>query len=204
MLAADATRSALEQLCEEAVELGCFSVCVNSSRLPLVAALVHGTGVRACAVVGFPLGAGATAAKRDEAAWCVAHGATEIDMVMNLGWFFDGDHGAVGSDIEAVKVACGPGVTLKVILETALLRPVEIVTACHLAIGTGADFVKTSTGFNAAGGATVEAVAAMRAAVGDAFGVKASGGIRDLFTAQAMLDAGASRLGMSSTAAALA
>ena len=204
LLAADATGAAIDQLCREAVELGCYSVCVNSSRLPMVIDLVHRTSVKACAVVGFPLGAMSTAAKRDEAAWCVDQGAAEIDMVMNLGWFADGNLSAVGRDVEAVKAACGADAVLKVILETALWAPDAITKACGLVVDAGADFVKTSTGFNAAGGASLKAVTTMRAAVGPDIGVKASGGIRDLDTARAMLAAGASRLGMSNTPVALA
>jgi deoxyribose-phosphate aldolase len=203
LLAADAAASAVEQLCREAMDLGCYSVCINSSRLPLAVGFIGGATVKACAVVGFPLGAAATAAKRDEAAWCVAEGASEIDMVMNLGWFRDGDLAAVARDVEAVKASCGADVVLKVILESALWPPTEISSASRLVVSAGADFVKTSTGFNAAGGASAEAVRTIRGAVGDAVGVKASGGIRDLSTARAMLEAGASRLGMSNTAVAL-
>jgi deoxyribose-phosphate aldolase len=202
LLAADATETAIAQVCAEAIDLECYSVCVNSSRLPLVADLLTNSSVKSCAVVGFPLGAMATASKRDEAAWCVDQGASDVDMVMNIGWFRDGNIG-VARDIEAVRAVCGSGITLKVILETALLSVHEITTASQMAVNAGADYVKTSTGFNAAGGATIEAVQAMRAAVGDQIGVKASGGIRDQATAMAMVAAGATRLGMSNTAKAL-
>ena len=126
-------------------------------------------------------------------------GATEVDMVVDLGSVLAGDWGAVEADVAAVSAACGPAVLLKVILESAALTPEQLAEACRRSEAGGAQYVKTSTGFHPAGGATVEAVARMRAAVGDRLGVKASGGIRDWATAVAMIDAGASRLGCSAT-----
>lgn len=199
LLKPQATAEEIARVCAEAREWGCAAVCVNSARVIEVVRLLRGSVVNACAVVGFPLGAASTTAKVAETGYCAAAGASEIDMVANLGWWRDGDREAVAADVAAVKAACGPGVLLKVILETALLDPAEIGALSALAASAGANFVKTSTGFHSAGGATVDAVRVMRAAVGPGVGVKASGGIRTLAQAQAMLDAGATRLGLSAT-----
>ena len=200
LLKPEATRGDIERLCAEARRLGTCSVCVNGYWVPTaVAALVEAAPV-VCAVVGFPLGAGASAAKAHEAALAVEAGAAEIDMVVNLGLVGDADWTGVRDDIAEVRAAVGDAV-LKVIVESAALDDERIVNACGAAVAAGADYVKTSTGFHAAGGASTDAVRLMRAAVGPEVGVKASGGIRSLADAQAMVDAGASRLGLSATAA---
>jgi deoxyribose-phosphate aldolase len=170
------------------------AICVSPSRLPVEVA----DGLAVCAVVGFPSGAHESAVKAEEAALAVRRGATEIDMVVDLGSVFAGDWAAVESDIGTVRAACGPAL-LKVILETAALSAEQIAEGCRRSEAAGAAYVKTSTGFHPAGGASVEAVRLMRSVVGDRLGVKASGGIRDTATAIAMLDAGATRLGMSGT-----
>lgn len=195
-LAANATKEKIEALCNEAKEYGFASVCVNSCYVPLCAKLLAGTGVNVCTVVGFPLGAMSTAAKAFEASQAVKDGATEVDMVINIGALKDKDYDYVREDIKRVKESC-QGKLLKVIIETCLLTDEEKEAACRLAMEAQADYVKTSTGFST-GGAKVEDVAIMRRVVGDRLGVKASGGIRDYKTAKAMIDAGASRLGCSS------
>jgi len=199
LLRPEATALEIQQVCEEALSWGCAAVCVNSSRLAEVAQRLRGSMVAACAVVGFPLGAADTATKVAETEYCVAHGASEVDTVLNLGWLRDRALVRVVEDVAAVRRAAGPGVLLKVIVESALLSPDEIREASLLAVQGGADFVKTSTGLHAAGGASVEAVRTIRASVPPQVGVKASGGIRSLAGARAMLDAGASRLGLSAT-----
>ncbi|MFG0316818.1 MAG: deoxyribose-phosphate aldolase [Planctomycetota bacterium JB042] len=201
LLKPDASRAPLERLCEEAKRYGVASVCVNGARVVDAAALLEGSGVPVAAVVGFPLGAAQTEIKAAEAAQVVEDGAAEIDMVLNVGWAKDGDWERVRADVAAV-VAAAPGVPVKVILETCLLTDDEKRRACEESVAAGAAFVKTSTGF-AGGGATVEDVRLMRAAVGDRAKVKASGGMRDTAAALAMLEAGADRLGMSATVAVL-
>jgi deoxyribose-phosphate aldolase len=195
LLRADATLADIEKLCREAVEYGFFSVCVNGSWVEKAASLVADSPVKVACVVGFPLGAMATSAKAVETTIAVTDGASEIDMVLPVGPLKSGDHRAVNTDIRAVTEAAS-GRTVKVIFETCLLAPDEIVAACRLSIAAGAHFVKTSTGFST-GGATVDTVRLMRETVGPDVGVKASGGIRDTATALAMLEAGASRLGTS-------
>ena len=196
LLAADATSAQIARLCQEAREYSFASVCVNSCRVAQARTLLEGCPVKVCTVVGFPLGAMSTRAKADETRSAVEDGADEIDMVINVGYVKDGDWDGVLDDIMAVREAC-KGKVLKVILETCLLTDDEIVRACRTAVRAGADFVKTSTGFSK-GGATVHAVSLMRSTVGADVGVKASGGIRNLETARAMVEAGASRLGCSS------
>ena len=196
LLKAEASAEAVRRLCEEARRYGFASVCVNSCRVALCAAELEGTDIPVCSVVGFPLGAMDTEAKAFEAKRSLLAGAREIDMVMNLGAFKDGDYFRVEEDIRKVKEVCGNRV-LKVILETCLLSEEEIVRACTLAKSAGADYVKTSTGFSK-GGATPEHVALMRRTVGAGMGVKASGGIRSREDALAMIQAGASRIGASS------
>jgi deoxyribose-phosphate aldolase len=184
-------------VCREAVEHGFASVCVNSCWVPLVAAELAGTPVKVCTVVGFPLGASATEVKVAEAAYALRCGAQEIDMVINIGALASGDIATVGSDISAVVEVCHRGGALvKAILETALLTDDQKVMACKLARNAGVDFVKTSTGFGP-GGATVADVRLMREAVGPSIGVKASGGVRTLEDLQAMVAAGATRIGTS-------
>jgi deoxyribose-phosphate aldolase len=199
LLTPSATAADVERLVEEAVELGVLSVCISPNQLPIDAPedLVIAT------VVGFPSGAHLSEVKAIEAAFAAANGADEVDMVINLGAAKAGDWDAVLLDIASVRLAA-PGVLLKVIIESAALTDDEIVRACEVAEEAGADFVKTSTGFHRAGEATVEAVRLMRATVGDRLGVKASGGIRTTEQALAMIDAGATRLGMSGTRAVLA
>jgi len=185
-------------LCREAVEHGFASVCVNSCWVPLVAAELAGTPVKVCTVVGFPLGAPASEVKVAEAAYALRCGAQEIDMVINIGALRGDDLATVGRDIaEVVDLCHRSGAIVKVILETALLNDAQKITACKLAKQAGADFVKTSTGFGP-GGATVADVRLMREAVGADVGVKASGGIRTLEDLQAMVAAGATRIGTSS------
>ena len=196
LLKAEASAEAVRQLCREAREYGFASVCVNSCRVALCTAELEGSGVAVCSVVGFPLGAMHTEAKVSEAQGALEAGAREIDMVMNLGAFKDRNYDVVMEDIRKVKAVCGSRM-LKVILETCLLSEEEIVRACTLAKSTGADYVKTSTGFSK-GGATLEHVALMRRTVGAEMGVKASGGIRSREDAHAMIQAGASRIGTSS------
>lgn len=195
VLAADAETGKIEKLCAEAKEYDFASVCVNTCWVEKCAELLRGTDVNVCTVVGFPLGAMSTESKAYEANWAVKHGATEVDMVLNVGYIKSGMLKEAEDDIRVVKEAC-EGKLLKVILETCLLTDEEKVIACKLAMNAGADYVKTSTGFSK-GGATVHDVALMRETVGMKLGVKASGGIRDYETAKAMIDAGASRLGCS-------
>ena len=158
--------------------------------------------VKVATVIGFPSGAVKTAVKVAEARQAVADGADEVDMVQNIGWAKEHRFDDIADEIAAVKGACG-SVLLKVILETAALTDSEIVACCEAAEKAGADFVKTSTGFHPAGGASVHAVSLMKETVGDRLGVKASGGIRDAETALAMVSAGATRLGLSSSKAVL-
>ena len=199
LLKPEATAQQVAALVADAAELGAFSVCVSPNRLPLDAP----AGLVVCTVVGFPSGAHESEVKAAEAALAVTRGATEIDVVIDLGSALAGDWGAVEADVTAVRAACGPAL-LKVIVESAALTPEQLAEACRRSEAGGAQFVKTSTGFHPTGGASVEAVRLMRETVGDRLGVKASGGIRDTGAALAMLDAGASRLGLSGTRAVLA
>lgn len=196
LLKADATPEQIKKLCEEAKEYRFASVCVNTCHVPLASELLAGTDVAVCCVVGFPLGAMLTAAKAYEAARAVEAGASEVDMVINIGYAKAGDWKRVEGDIRAVAEAAHPDARLKVILETCLLTDEEKVEACLAAKRAGADFVKTSTGFSI-GGATAADVTLMRKAVGPDMGVKASGGIRTREDALAMIAAGATRLGAS-------
>ncbi|VEG27256.1 deoxyribose-phosphate aldolase [Actinomyces howellii] len=198
LLKPEATSHQVAQLVAQGAELGVFSVCVSPSMLPCA---VPG-GLAVATVCGFPSGAHSAAVKAAEAAGAVAAGADEVDMVVNLGLVKDGRLEAVEAEIRAVAQACGPAL-LKVIIESAALSDEEIVACCHAAEAAGAGYVKTSTGFHPAGGASVHAVSLMRATVGDRLGVKASGGIRSASDALAMVDAGASRLGVSATVAIL-
>lgn len=199
LLKPEATIEDVAKLVEEAKELGTFSVCVSPSMLPLPASIELGD-VKLCVVVGFPSGAVASEIKAAEAARAVAAGADEADMVINLGYAKEHDWDALGYDIAVVRDAI-PYALLKVIIESAVLTDEEIVEACKCAAEAGADYVKTSTGFHPAGGASAHAVKLMRETVGEDLGVKASGGIRDAETAKAMIEAGASRLGLSSSRA---
>lgn len=197
ILKADATKEDVKKVCEEAMAYSFCSVCVNSYYVPYVAELLHGSDVKICTVVGFPLGAMSTRAKALEAKIAVMDGADEIDMVINIGALKDKDYDVVLEDIKAVKEACGNAL-LKVIIETCLLTDEEKIKACELSKEANADFVKTSTGFSTAG-AKVEDVKLMRETVGEDMGVKASGGIHDKEFANALVEAGASRLGTSAT-----
>lgn len=196
ILKANATRAQVEKLCDEAAEHEFASVCVNSCWVPLCAERLAGTGVNVCTVIGFPLGAMSTAGKAAEAAAAVADGADELDMVINVGWLVAGEDDLVRDDIAAV-VAAAKGRCVKVIIETCLLDDEQKVRACELSVEAGATFVKTSTGFST-GGATVHDVALMAKTVAGRCKVKASGGIHTAAEAQAMIDAGADRIGTSS------
>lgn len=195
VLAATATRDKIEQICKEADQYKFASVCVNSCWVALCAKLLEKSEVKVCTVVGFPLGAMSSESKAYEAKKAVLAGADEVDMVINIGYLKNHDDDLVQDDIAMVKAASG-NATLKVIIETCLLTDEEKVRACRLAKASGADFVKTSTGFST-GGATVEDIKLMRKAVGPELGVKASGGIRTYADARAMIDAGATRIGAS-------
>lgn len=199
LLKPEASADEIKQLCREAQELGTWSVCVNGCRVAQAATLLAGTGIKVCTVVGFPLGAMMPKAKAFETRAAVEAGADEIDMVINIGFVKDGNWEAVESDIRGV-VEAASGALVKVILETVLLSEEEIVRACRAVVAAGAQFVKTSTGFST-GGATVAAVRLMRKTVGPSFGVKAAGGIHTRGQAESLIEAGASRIGASSTRA---
>lgn len=196
LLKADAAARDIEKLCQEAREHNFFSVCVNGSRVELARTLLEDTNVKVACVVGFPLGAMECDVKRFETEAAIDSGAQEIDMVINIGRLKDNDDKYVLREIRDIVEAADERV-VKVIIETALLRAEEKVRACQMILDSGAHFVKTSTGFSSAG-ATIEDVKLLRETVGPSFGVKASGGIRDTAVAQAMIDAGATRLGTSS------
>ena len=204
ILKPDATRAEVLRVCEEARTYRFASVCVNSCWIPLVTEQLHGTDVLVCTVVGFPLGAAATEAKVSETIWATQKGATEVDMVLNVGALRGGELDLVELDIRAVAEATHRnGAILKVILETCLLTDEEKVTACRLSVLAGADFVKTSTGFGKAGATTTD-IALMRQTVdlvsnGRTIGVKASGGVRTLEDLRAMVAAGATRIGASAS-----
>ena len=197
LLKPDATRAEVTTLCEEAAEHRFATVCLNATWVAHAARQLAGVPVGVCAVVGFPLGATTPDVKQYEARRAIADGATEIDMGMNVGALKSGDRPLVQCDIEAVVDACRAGRAIsKVIIEAALLTDDEKRTACLLARAAGADFVKTSTGFGP-GGATVADVALMRATVGPDLGIKAAGGVREYDAFQAMVRAGATRIGSS-------
>ncbi len=195
LLKAQATRSEIERLCQEAKKYQFMSVCVNPYWVAYANELLHDTSVKVCTVIGFPLGANTSSVKAFEAKEAVKSGADEVDMVINVGLVKDGLWDQVQADIKAVVDAAKPAL-VKVIIETCLLEHDEIVNSCQAAQQAGADFVKTSTGFST-GGATVDDVALMRQTVGPDMGVKASGGIHTFEEAQALIEAGASRLGAS-------
>lgn len=199
LLKPGATQDEIAQLCYEARKWGFASVCVNPSYVKLCADLLKGSDVLVCTVVGFPLGATSTESKVFETQKAIRDGATEVDMVINVGALRSRDYELVERDVASVARAChAGGAILKVIIEAALLDDEEKVAACQLAKVAGADFVKTSTGFGP-GGATAEDVALMRRVVGPKIGVKAAGGIRSLADAQRMIAAGASRIGASAS-----
>nr|WP_040633646.1 deoxyribose-phosphate aldolase [Mobilicoccus pelagius] len=203
LLKPEATAEQVAALAAEAGELGTYSICVSPNMLPVEVP----EGVKVATVCGFPSGAHKAEVKAAEAARAVQDGADEVDMVVNLALVRDGRFDEVEAEIRAVRESCPTDgdhpVLLKVIIESAALTDEQIVACCEAAERVGADFVKTSTGFHPAGGASVEAVALMRKTVGDRLGVKASGGIRTAEAALAMVEAGASRLGLSGSRAVL-
>ena len=199
LLKPDATQDQIAQLCFEARKYGFASVCVNSAHVKLCADLLKGSGVPVCTTIGFPLGATPTEVKVFEAQQAIRDGASELDMVINVGALKSRDYELVRGDIAAVARACHAGnAILKVIIEATFLTDEEKVIACQLAKVAGADFVKTSTGFGPSG-ATPEDVALMRRVVGPSMGVKAAGGIRTFADGQKMIAAGASRIGASAS-----
>lgn len=195
LLKQDATPEQIVKLCNEAKQFDFMSVCVNPAYVPLAASVLEGSDVKVCTVIGFPLGMNLTRTKVDEAQIAIREGATEIDMVINVGMLKSGNDEYVKEEIKLLKEVAGK-LILKVIIETCLLTDEEIVRVCKLAKEAGADFVKTSTGFST-GGATVHAVKLMRETVGADMGVKASGGVRTREDMLAMVEAGATRIGTS-------
>lgn len=199
ILKPEATPDQVRKLCDEARHFDFASVCINPTHVRLAADLLRGSRVAVCAVAGFPLGATLPEVKAFEAQRVIAEGAREVDMVINVGALKAGDYALVTKDIAGVVQACRAGKAIsKVIIETCYLTAEEKVAACLLAQAAGVDFVKTSTGFGPAG-ATVDDVALMRRVIGPALGLKAAGGIRDLATMQAMVLAGATRVGASAS-----
>ena len=197
LLKPETTPAQIEQLCAEARQYGFASTCTNPAFVALCAERLRGSPVKVCTVIGFPLGATLTAVKAFEAEDVVRQGASELDMVLNIGALKAANLDFVKQDIAAVvQVGHSAGALVKVIIETCLLNDNEKITACRIAQEAGADFVKTSTGFST-GGATTADIARMRRTVGSQMGVKASGGIRALADVQAMIDAGANRIGTS-------
>jgi deoxyribose-phosphate aldolase len=197
LLRPDATQQEIEQLCQEGLQYQFASVCIHPTWVPVAFELLKRSSVKLCSVVGFPLGANTSRCKQREAAELLEKGVNEIDMVINMGFFKSKMYDAVRQDIEAV-VKGAPTALIKVILETCLLSDEEKRIASLITVEAGAHYVKTSTGFSVSG-ATIADVTLMRSAVGPNFGVKASGGIKDRPTALAMIKAGASRLGTSSS-----
>ena len=195
VLKADTPKAKVQQIIDEAIQYDFMSVCINPTWVSFAAEKLAATDVKVCTVIGFPLGANTSTVKAFEAAEAIKNGADEVDMVINIGAAKDGDWDLVESDIQAV-VDASKDVTTKVIIETSLLTDEEKVKACQAAVRAGADFVKTATGFSTAG-ATVADIALMRQTVGPDLGVKASGGVRSIADAQAMIEAGATRLGTS-------
>ncbi|MNP20907.1 Deoxyribose-phosphate aldolase 1 [compost metagenome] len=199
LLKADANKESILKLVEEAKEYQFASVCVNPVWVKTASEVLRSASnsrVKVCTVIGFPLGASAPEVKAFESTQAIQDGADEIDMVINIGALKDGNDDLVVRDMVGVVQTAAGKALVKVIIETCLLTPDEIVRACRLAVSAGVDFVKTSTGFST-GGATVEAVALMAKTVGPGIGVKASGGVRSLADAEAMIEAGATRLGTS-------
>ncbi|CAG9612731.1 Deoxyribose-phosphate aldolase [Bacillus rhizoplanae] len=197
LLKPDAKKEAIVTLCEEAKQHDFASVCVNPTWIETAAEILKGTDVKVCTVIGFPLGANTPETKAFETKDAIAKGATEVDMVINIGALKDKNDELVERDVRAVVEAAKGKALVKVIIETCLLTEEEKVRACELSVKAGVDFVKTSTGFST-GGATVEDVALMRKTVGSDIGVKASGGVRDEKGMDAMVEAGATRIGTSS------
>ncbi|MFB9278286.1 deoxyribose-phosphate aldolase [Cohnella cellulosilytica] len=200
LLSATSTEQEIVRLCAEAKQYGFATVCVNPYWVPTAARELAGSPVGVTTVIGFPLGASSTAIKAAEAGDAIRAGATEIDMVLNVGALKSGQTAAVKNDIEQVVQSCRGQAAVKVIIETCYLTDEEKRTASRISKEAGADFVKTSTGFGP-GGATVEDVALIRGVVGPGMGIKASGGVRNLDTARKLIEAGATRLGASSSIA---
>ncbi|MEH7087087.1 deoxyribose-phosphate aldolase [Neobacillus drentensis] len=200
LLKADTKKEAIVKLCEEAKQYGFASVCVNPTWVQKAAEILKETDVKVCTVIGFPLGANTPETKAFEVKNAIENGATEVDTVINIGALKDKNDELVEQDIRVVVDAAKGKALVKVIIEACLLTEEEKVRACELAVKAGTDFVKTSTGFSLYG-ATVEDVAIMRKAVGPDIGVKASGGVRDLNDLKAMVEAGATRIGSSSSVA---
>ncbi|MEC6747388.1 deoxyribose-phosphate aldolase [Marinilactibacillus sp. XAAS-LB27] len=196
VLKPEATDLIIQQACLDAKKYDFKAVCVNPTWVSYVSDLLKGTDVQTCTVIGFPLGANTTEIKVAETKQAIADGATEVDMVINIGAMKSEDFGYVHDDIKAVVKAANKKAIVKVIIETSLLERNEKIRACEIAKRAGADFVKTSTGFST-GGATVEDIKLMRLSVGPEMGVKASGGVRTLEDAKAMIEAGATRIGTS-------
>ena len=193
----DTKKEVIVTLCEEAKQHDFASVCVNPTWVETAAELLKGTDVKVCTVIGFPIGENTPETKAFETTDAIAKGATEVDMVINIGALKDKDDALVERDVRAVVEAAKGKALVKVIIETCLLTEEEKIRACELSVKAGADFVKTSTGFST-GGATVEDIALMRKTVGPNIGVKASGGVRDEAGMDAMVEAGATRIGTSS------
>lgn len=198
LLKQEATSKEIIALCKEAMQYHFASVCVNPCFVPLCAKELEGSDVKVCTVVGFPLGANSVSIKAAEASIAADEGAQEVDMVINTGKVKEGDFAYTEEEVRRVKEAIGD-TTLKVILETSILTDEEIKEACLASVRGGAQFVKTSTGFNKAGGASVHAVRIMRETVGENVGVKASGGIHHLSEVEEMVEAGANRIGCSAS-----
>lgn len=202
ILKPEATLHEIKKFCSEALEYKFASVCVNPTWVKDAAGFLKGSNVKVCTVIGFPLGATTSETKAFETKSIIQEGATEVDMVMNIGALKEGRDSLVEQDIRAVVNAANRTATVKVIIETSLLTREEKIRACELSVKAGADFVKTSTGFST-GGATIEDIQLMRKIVGPDIGVKASGGVRDARAVEAMIEAGATRIGSSSGVAIL-
>jgi deoxyribose-phosphate aldolase len=198
LLKPDAVQSQFEQLCDEALQFQFYSVCVNSYWVPFCARRLRGKEVKVCSVVGFPLGAMDSRSKGFETRNAVDHGASEIDMVINIGALKSGDYDAVEKDVLSVLRACRSTTVMKVIIEACLLTDDEKVVACEICKRAGADFIKTSTGFST-GGATAEDIALIRRVVGPKMGIKAAGGVRSFDDARLMIQSGATRIGASAS-----
>lgn len=198
ILKAEATTEQVKKICQEAIQYGFASVCVNPYYAAYVSEQLKGTDIKTCVVIGFPLGANTKEVKAFETVQAIENGAGEVDMVINIGALKDKNYEVVKADIEAVVKAAAKKALVKVIFETCLLTEEEKIKACEISKAAGVDFVKTSTGFST-GGATAEDVALMRKTVGEEMGVKASGAIRDYATAVKMIEAGANRLGVSAS-----
>ncbi len=198
VLKAETSEKAVEKVCKEALEYKFASVCINPCNVKLASKLLEGSEVKVCTVIGFPLGANTSKVKAFETEDAIANGAHEVDMVINIGKLKDKDYDYVREDIKAVVNAAKGKALTKVIIETCLLTDEEKVKACELAKEAGADFVKTSTGFST-GGATPADIKLMRETVGPDMGVKASGGVRNIDDAEAVIKNGATRIGASSS-----